>query len=168
MRGLSFRSNLKALVSLASGLVTLLAACTAPPTAPNGGPSREAPPLTLDWVGLYRGSASELSAGASPKIRSVDLLITFDASPAPNCVACVTVMLGQEFKRSRLYPQTAISAEWSYEEEGVRRVLRLQKFTTGGVPGGTLLGSLSIESRGSDGTLEPVYEATLSLERVGP
>ncbi len=147
-------------------LGTGLSACTETPQAVGDPANVELPPVTLDWVGFYAGTASGTDDGVDFQSRPVDMLIVFDHAPAPRCPACVTVRLMTYFDKANLAPQTAIAATWTYESEGFRRTLRLQKFTAGSGPGGLLLGDILVEQLRPDGMYDVVLSANLALERV--
>ncbi len=140
--------------------------CAETPRATQGTTGVELPPVTLDWVGFYAGLASGTENGVDFANRPVDMLIVFDHVPAQGCPACITVRLMTYFDKANLFPQTAIAATWSYELEGSRRTLTLQKFSGGSGPGAVLQGEVTVESANPDGTYTVELAANLVMERV--
>ena len=68
------------------GLATVIAGCLNEPPGPSINQVEwEVPPVTLEWVGRYVGSASGTFDGEEKEDVEVQVVITFDQPPEPDC-----------------------------------------------------------------------------------
>jgi len=119
----------------------------------------------VDWVGRYVGAATGTVAGEAVDNRPVELLIRFDQPAGPQCPGCVTVTFMDYFAGSNLFPQSSITADWTVTIQGYRRTLMLMKFSSGSVPGTTLLGSVVVEAPDSAGAVRSQVDVEFVVDR---
>ena len=131
-------------------LVVVTVGCLSEPVGPalNQG-DREPPPVTLEWVGRYVGTASGVFNQSASEDVVVEMVVTFDQPAKPDCVGCITVRFGEFFARMNLLPQTAISAEWSYTLDEQVTTLTLNKFSSSASPGTVFFGTVEVETEAS-------------------
>lgn len=135
------------------GLATVIAGCLDEPPGPSINQVEwEVPPVTLEWVGRYLGSASGTFDGEEKEDVEVQVVITFDQPPEPDCSGCITVRVGEFFGQMHLLPQSPISANWSYVHESRRSTLTMQKFSSSAAPGSVFFGSVRVEGQAPDGS----------------
>lgn len=146
---------------IAAGLLAIPAfGCLSEPAGPALNQIQgEPPPVTSDWVGRYTGAASGVFDQVVMDNVGVELVMTFDQPALPDCPACITVRVGDFFGQMNLRPQTSIAAEWSYELDGHRTTLRLEKFSASASPGSVFYGTLRVETQDPD----PAAVETLTL-----
>lgn len=135
------------------GAATLIAGCVSEPPGPSINQVEwEVPPVTLEWVGRYIGSASGTFDGEEKEDVEVSVVITFDQPPEPDCSGCITVRVGDFFGQMHLLPQSPISANWSYVHESRRSTLTMQKFSSSAAPGSVFFGTIRVEGQAPDGS----------------
>ncbi len=148
-------------------LAVAAAACISEPPGPALNQIRvDAPPVTLDWVGNYQGTASGVFRGVREENVPFQIRITFDQPALASCAHCITVRLDEFFSGMNLLPQTPISARWSYVDEGQRATLTMEKFSSSAVPGTVFFGTVGVAAQKPDGTLgEPTTAFDFVAER---
>lgn len=145
-------------------LVFLAVGCLSEPIGPALNQiDREPPPVTLQWVGRYVGTATGVFNQAANEDVAVEMVVTFDQPAKPDCAGCITVRIGEFFGRMNLLPQTAISAEWSYTLDSRVTTLTLNKFSSSASPGTVFFGTVEVET---EATPESPAEILTSFDFV--